>query len=217
MRLRYSPLPEMVSIFPSPLLDSALINVPSTCPGFLGNLRLVAGPLGRRRLDLRRPASLVLLVLLRSNPWLLSLLASLARRGRTARVRLPFPLPLEAPAALEGKVKEPERSLPDGTSLPLRVGVLPGSALEAVAGNRTRVLGSDRSLGRLPCSLQGLSSSPFSHPGIASDVPGSSPRAQALRQEVEAMLAKGALEIALDPGRGFYSRVFLMEKASGVL
>ena len=28
------------------------------------------------------------------------------------------------------------------------------------------------------------------------------PRAQALRQEVEAMLAKGALEIALDPGPG---------------
>ena len=33
-------------------------------------------------------------------------------------------------------------------------------------------MGSDRSLGRLPCSLQGLSSSPFSHPSIVSDVPG---------------------------------------------
>ena len=30
------------------------------------------------------------------------------------------------------------------------------------------------------------------------------------------MLAKGALEIALDPGPGFYSRLFLVEKASGV-
>ena len=29
------------------------------------------------------------------------------------------------------------------------------------------------------------------------------------------MLAKGALEIALDPGPGFYSRLFLVEKASG--
>ena len=29
------------------------------------------------------------------------------------------------------------------------------------------------------------------------------------------MLAKGALEIALDPGLGFYSRLFLVEKASG--
>ena len=42
-----------------------------------------------------------------------------------------------------------------------------------------------------------------------------SPRAQALRQEVEEMLAKGALEIARDPGPGFYSRLFLVEKASG--
>ena len=49
---------------------------------------------------------------------------------------------------------------------------MPGSALEAVAGYRSGVLGRDRSPGRLPCSLQGLSSSPFSHPGIVSDVPG---------------------------------------------
>ena len=42
-----------------------------------------------------------------------------------------------------------------------------------------------------------------------------SPRAQALRQEFEAMLAKGALEIVRDPGPGFYSRLFLVEKASG--
>ena len=40
-------------------------------------------------------------------------------------------------------------------------------------------------------------------------------RAQAFRQEVEGMLAKGALEIARDPGPGFYSRLFLVEKASG--
>ena len=42
-----------------------------------------------------------------------------------------------------------------------------------------------------------------------------SPRAHALRQEVEAMLAKGALEIARGPGPGFYSRLFLVEKATG--
>ena len=42
-----------------------------------------------------------------------------------------------------------------------------------------------------------------------------SPRAQALRQEVEGMLAKGALEITRDPSPGFYSRLFLVEKASG--
>ena len=48
---------------------------------------------------------------------------------------------------------------------------MPGSALETVAGNRSRDLGGDRSPGRLPGALPGLSSSHFSHPGIVSDVP----------------------------------------------
>ena len=56
-----------------------------------------------------------------------------------------------------------------------------------------------------------LSHAPVSFPTYRAG----SPRAQALRQEVEGMLAKGALEIALDPGPGFYSRLFLVEKASG--
>ena len=41
-----------------------------------------------------------------------------------------------------------------------------------MAGNKSGVLGRDRSPGRLSCPLQGLSSSPFSHPGIVSDVSG---------------------------------------------
>ena len=56
-----------------------------------------------------------------------------------------------------------------------------------------------------------LSSTPVLYPTYRAG----SPRAQTLRQEVEAMLAKGALEIALDPGPGFYSHLFLVEKASG--
>ena len=56
-----------------------------------------------------------------------------------------------------------------------------------------------------------LSRTPVSFPTYRAG----SPRAQALRQEVEAMLAKGALEIALDPGPGFYSCLFLVEKVSG--
>ena len=56
-----------------------------------------------------------------------------------------------------------------------------------------------------------LSRTPVSFPTCRAG----SPRAQALRQEVEAMLAKGALEIARDPGPGFYSRLFLVEKATG--
>ena len=56
-----------------------------------------------------------------------------------------------------------------------------------------------------------LSRTPVSFPTYRAGFP----RAQALRQEVEAMLAKGALEIARDPGPSFYSRLFLVEKASG--
>ena len=56
-----------------------------------------------------------------------------------------------------------------------------------------------------------LSRTPVSFPTYRAG----SPRAQALRQEIEGMLAKGALEIARDSGPGFYSRLFLVEKASG--
>ena len=49
---------------------------------------------------------------------------------------------------------------------------MPGTALEAVAGNWSGDLGGDRSSGRLPCPVQGLLSSPSSHTGIVSDVPG---------------------------------------------
>ena len=51
-------------------------------------------------------------------------------------------------------------------------GRTPVSALEAVAGNWSRDLGGDRSSGRLPRPVHGLSSSPSSHTGIVSDVPG---------------------------------------------
>ena len=49
---------------------------------------------------------------------------------------------------------------------------MPVSALEAVAGNWSRDLGGDRSSGRLPRPVHGLSSSPSSHTGIVSDIPG---------------------------------------------
>ena len=45
--------------------------------------------------------------------------------------------------------------------------------------------------------------------------PFDSPKALALRQEVETMLLKGALERVFNPGPGFYSRLLLVEKASG--
>ena len=49
---------------------------------------------------------------------------------------------------------------------------MPVTALEAEAGDRSGDLGGDRSSGRLPRPVHGLSSSPSSHTGIVSDVPG---------------------------------------------
>ena len=193
-----------------------LFNGPFTRPGFLGSLQLAEVLPGRRRLVLRRRAPLVLPVLLRSSLRLLLLLVSLARRGRTSRVRRHFPHPLEAPAAPEVKEKAPGRSQPDGMSLPLRgeggclalrwrqwqaAGAVPWVVTVLQDGYRVPFKDSPPPLSRTPISF------PTYRAG--------SPRAQALRQEVEAMLAKGALEIALDLGPGFYSRLFLVEKASG--
>ena len=49
---------------------------------------------------------------------------------------------------------------------------MPIITLEVMAGNWSRDLCGDRSSGRLPCPVQGLSSSRSSHTGIVSDVPG---------------------------------------------
>ena len=66
----------------------------------------------------------------------------------------------------------PGKSQPDGVTLTREGWGLPGTALEAVAGSWSRDLGGDRASGRLPCPVQGLSSSPIPHSGIVSDVPG---------------------------------------------
>ena len=42
-----------------------------------------------------------------------------------------------------------------------------------------------------------------------------SPRSLVLGQEIEKMLAKDAMEIIFNPGPGFYSRLFLVEEATG--
>ena len=183
-------------------------------PGFLGSLRRLVSLVGPRLLVLARQAPLVL-PRLRSSRLLLLPRVSLARGRRRAKVRLPFPLPPEAPAAREVKVREPGRSLPDGVPLPVRVGGCLArhwrqwQAIEA----ETWVVTVLRDGYRVPFldSPPPLSRTPVSFPTYRAG----SPRAQALRQEVEAMLAKGALEIVRDPGPGFYSRLFLVEKATG--
>ena len=143
----------------------------SILPRFLGNLRRLVIRLGRRLLVQGRRV-LLDLVLLRSSRRFLLLQASLARRRRTAKVRLPFPLPLEAPAAPGVKVKAPEKSQPDRMTLPVRVGGCLAPHWRQWQAIGARDLGGDRSPGRLSCAFQGLSSSPISHPGIVSDVPG---------------------------------------------
>ena len=172
------------------------------------------GQLDRRRLALGRRVPLEL-DRPRNRRRLLPLLVSLARRGRIARARLPFPHPPEASAAPEVKVNEPGRSRPDGTTLPLRVGgcLAPHWRRWQAIGAETWVVTVLRGGYHVPFldSPPPLSRIPVSFPMYRAG----SPRAQALRQEIERMLAKGALEIARDPGPGFYSRLFLVEKASG--
>ena len=224
-RLRYSPLPGMVSIFPSPFLDLALTKMSAAANDALVQRTLHppriprkpavgGGSAGSWAAGSGRRAPLVLLVLLRSSPRLL-LLASLARRRRAARVRHPFPRPLEAPAAPEVQEKAPERSQPDGTSLSMRVGgcLAPHWRRWQAIGAESWVVTVLLDGYRVPFkdSPPPLSHTPVSFPTYRAG----SPQVQALWQEVEAMLAKGALEIALDPGPGFYSRLFLVEKASG--
>ena len=221
-RLRYSPLPQTVSIFPPtcwiplcsrcvPLLATLLCSGLSTRPGFLRNLRRLVSLVDPRLLALVRQAPLVFLRL-RSSRLLHLPRASLARGRRRARGRLPFPLPPEAPAAREAKVRGPGRSLPDRELLPVRVGGCLSRHWQAI-GAETWVVTVLRDGYRVPFtdSPPPLARTPVSFPTYRAG----SPRAQALRQEVEAMLAKGALEIARDPGPGFYSRLFLVEKATG--
>ena len=175
----------------------------SILPGFLGNLRRLVSRLGCRLLVQGRRV-LLELALLRSSRRFLLLQASLARRRRTAKVRLPFPLPLEALAA---KVKEPGKSQPDGMTLPVRVGgcLAPHWRRWQAIGAETWVVTVLRDGYRVPFkdSPPPLSRTSVSFPTYRAG----SPRAQALRQEVKAMRAKGALEIARDPGSGSWRPV----------
>ena len=109
----------------------------------------------------------------------------------------------------------PGRSQPDGVTLPMSVGGCLSSHWRSWQdiGAETWVVTILRDGYRVPFkdSSPPLARTPVSFPTYRAG----SPRAQALRQEVEVMLAKGALEIARDPGPGFYSRLFLVEKATG--
>ena len=90
------------------------------------------------------------------------------------------------------------------------------TALETIAGNRSRILGSSCPTRRIPDPLPGPASPPLARSLVSLPMyRPDSPLALALRQEVESMILKGALEVVPDPGPGFYSGLFLVEKASG--
>ena len=119
------------------------------------------------------------------------------------------------PRLLWRKGKRCRESQPDGVTLPVRVGGCLAQHWRhwQAVGAETWVVTVLRDGYRVPFkdSSPPLSRTPVSFPTYRAG----SPRAQALRQEVEAMLAKGALEIVRDPGPGFYSRLCLVEKATG--
>ena len=224
-RLRYSPLPLSASIFPHALLDSALLKMRAAASDALVQRTLHPPRIPRKPAASGQASGSTTA---RSGQASTSGAAQTQKQSapssssgqsgqgrRRARVRLPFPLPLEAPAAREVKEKGPGRSQPDGVTLPMRVGgcLSPHWRRWQEIGAETWVVTVLRDGYRVPFkdSPPPLARTPVSFPTYRTG----SPWAQALRQEVEAMLAKGALEIARDPGPGFYSRLFLVEKATG--
>ena len=180
-RLRYSPLPETVALFPSSLLDSALTKMRAAANDALvqrtlhppripqkpaatgGSAGSSASGSGQASSSGTRPAQ---------EQTSSSLSGQSGKKRKSRKSNAPFSSSSGGSGRSGGKGKGAEKIRPDGTTLPVRVGGLSGSALETVAGNWSRALGSDRSPGRLPCSLLGLSSSPFLHSGIVSDVSG---------------------------------------------
>ena len=223
--LRYSSLPTTASIFPHHSLDSALLKMRAAAsdalvqqtphPPRIPRKPAATGQSGGSSTARSGQAGTSGASRLRSSRLLLLPRVSLARGRRKARVRLPFPLPPKAPAALEVKVRELGRSLPDGVTLPVKVGGCLSRHWRQwqAIGAETWVVTVLRDGYRVPFrdSPPPLVRTPVSFPTYRAG----SPRAQALWQEVEAMFAKGALEIARDPGPGFYSRLFLVEKATG--
>ena len=178
-RLRYLPLPETVSLFPSPLLDSALTKMravandalvqrtlhppriprkPAAAGGSATSASAQAGTSGARPAQKQSSTS--------------SPSGQSGKKRKSRRGKAPFSSSSGGSGCSGSKCKGARKKSTGRDVSPIESRGLPVSALEAVAGNRSRGLGRDRSLGRLPCALHGLSSSPFSHPGIVSDVPG---------------------------------------------
>ena len=222
-------LPSSPGIFPSSLLDSALTKMhaasndalvqrtlhPSKIPRKSSSGPSKAGSSSASSADRGSVSPVV--------PWSqqlastappLPLPSRVGRRG-VATVRRTFRRPLAALAHPVANEKRPGKSPPDGLPPLLRV----GGCLSAhwrhwqTIGADSWVLSVLRDGYHIPFldSPSPLSRTPISFPMYRAR----SPRSLALRQEVEEMLSKDALEIVLNLGPVFYSRLFLLEKVTG--
>ena len=225
-RLRYSPLPLSASIFPHALLDSALLKMRAAASDALVQRTLHPPRIPRKPAASGQASGSTTA---RSGQASTSGAAQTQKQSapssssgqsgqgkRKGKGKAPFSSSSRGSGrSREVKEKGPGRSQPDGVTLPMRVGgcLSPHWRRWQEIGAETWVVTVLRDGYRVPFkdSPPPLARTPVSFPTYRAG----SPRAQALRQEVEAMLAKGALEITRDPGPGFYSRLFLVEKATG--
>ena len=222
-RLRYSPLPETASVFPHHLLDSALIKMRAAASDALVQRTLhppriprkpaASGQSGGASTAHSGQAGTSGASQAQKQSSSSSPSGQSGQRKKKGKGKAPFSSSSRGSAAQEVKVKVPGRSLPDGVPLPVRVGGCLSRHWRQwqAVGAETWVVTVLRDGYRVPFKDSPPPLSLVLFPMYRAG----SPRAQALRQEVEAMLAKGALEIARDPGPGFYSRLFLVEKATG--
>ena len=213
-RLRYSPLPETASLFPHPLLDSALLKMRAAASD-----ALVQRTLHPPRIP-RKPAA--------AGQSGGSSTAASGQAGSSGACQAQKQSSGSSPSGQsgqrkkKGKGKAPFSSSSRGSGRSGGKGKGAGRVGGCLAqhwrqwqavGAETWVVTVLRDGYRVPFkdSPPPLSRTLVSFPTYRAG----SPRAQALRQEVEGMLAKEALEIARDPGLGFYSLLFLVEKATG--
>ena len=179
-RLRYANLPSSSGLFPSTLLDSALHKMHAASNDALVHRTLhqpkiprisSAGP------SKAGSSSTSLLTMAAPLPWCV---------GRSTKRRQPPPLPLPSKVGSNAGAKvrcrfqqlQPLRwQTPECQVEVLLTGFrlycgweLPVSALEALAGSWSRILGAVLPVGRIPLPLQGLSSSHRSRSDIVSDI-----------------------------------------------
>ena len=210
--LNYSDLSSSSGLFPTPLLDSALTKMCAASNDALVQRTLHPPKIPQKSLarPVKAGSSSTVVAPQSQESTAPPLLPSRVGRGGVTRVRLPFLRSSVAPAATGASEKGPGKSPPDGVLPLLQVGG--GGCLSAhwqAIGAESWVLSVLRDGYRIPFkdSPPPLACTPISFPTYRAG----SPQALVMRrQEVEKMLSKDALEIVLDPGPGFYSRLFLV-------